>query len=33
MPLEGFEPAIAASERTQTQVLDHEPSGIGTILK
>jgi len=32
MPMAGFEPTITASEWPQTQALDHEPSGISTIL-
>ena len=29
MPPAGFEPAIPASERPQTQALDHAATGIG----
>jgi len=32
MPPEGFEPAIPASERSQTQVLDRATTGIGDYL-
>jgi hypothetical protein len=31
MPPAGFEPAIQASERPQTHVLDREATGIGTL--
>jgi hypothetical protein len=30
MPQAGFEPAIPASERTKTHVLDRTATGIGT---
>jgi hypothetical protein len=30
MPLAGFEPAIPASERLQTQALDRAAAGIGS---
>ena len=32
MPMAGFEPAIAVSERPQTQGLDREATGIGVSI-
>jgi hypothetical protein len=32
LPLSGFKPAIPASERAQTQALDHAATGIGKII-